>query len=384
MAVLPLPRGLGRLASMLTALLGAAVTLAVTMPAGALAAETGPAPHAGPARASGGAAPPSQGRAAHGSAAATATTLSETGARPDGVVTLAATVTAATVTGEARTASLPVSAGTVSFYGNGASRPLGIGASGTGSAAGVYTLSARLDAAAPESVVAIYAPPGGSTRYRGSRSAAVSVAGPACSTCAGVQTTADIVPAGVLSISTPYTASEPLDLGTLALNPSGTFFSASAPLDPDSSDVPSAGGGPADPAFNGITVVDTQVSNLPWTITAWASDLGDGGDSSLSLISGEDVGLTDLTVVPVPDGSVTAGDLTFFDQPAAHPPVGPADTGSLGLGGQVAHVIVTDAGQAEGTIGINGTITVNAPTSTEAGTFGGTIVLTLSNGTPSG
>jgi hypothetical protein len=234
------------------------------------------------------------------------------------------------------------------------------------------------------SVVAVYAPPGGSTRYRGSTSPAVAVTGPACSMCSGVQTTADIVPAGVLSISTPYTASDPLDLGTLTLDPSGTLFSASVPLDPGSSDVTTAGSGPAGPAFNGITVIDTQASNLPWTITAWASDLGDGGDSALSLISGENVGLTGLTAVPVPGSSVTASDLTFFDRPAADPPVGPADTGSLGLGGQVAHVIVTDGGQAEGTIGINGTITINAPTSTQAGTFGGAIVLTLSNGTPSG
>lgn len=236
-----------------------------------------------------------------GPAETTATTLAETGARPGGVVTFTATVT-----GEARAAHLPVPAGTVSFYRNGASRPLGVA------------------------------------------------------------------------------ASDPLDLGTLAVDPSGTFFSASVPLDPGSSDVTTAGSGPAGPAFNGITVVDTQASNLPWSITAWASDLGDGGDSALSLISGENVGLTGLTAVPVPGSSVTASDLTFFDQPAADPPVGPADTGSLGLGGQVAHVIITDAGQAEGTIGINGTITINAPTSTQAGTFGGAIVLTLSNGTPSG
>jgi len=381
MAVLPLPRGLGCPVRMLTALLGAAVALAVAMPASALAAEPGPALHADPARAGGGAVPPSRGSATHasGSAAATATTLAETGAGPGGVVTFTATVT-----DEATLAHRPVSAGTVSFYRNGASRPLGAATSGRGSGTGVYTLSVRLDAAGPESVVAAYAPPGGTTRYRGSTSAAVSFAVPACSTCTGVQTTADILPAGLLSISTPYTASDPLDLGTLALNPSGTFFSASAPLDPSGSDVPTAGAGPADPTFNGITVVDTQASNSPWTITAWASDLSDGGDSAPSLISGENVGLTGLTAVPVPGGSVTASDLTFLDQPAADPPVGPTDTGSLGLGGQPAHVIVTDTAQAEGTIGINGTITINAPTSTEAGTFGGVIVLTLSDGTPSG
>jgi len=375
MAVLPLPRGLGCPAGARVALLAGTTALAVAIPGAALAAARGPAPRAVPARGQGEAA--SQGTATRALSPAdpTATTLAETGGGPGGVVSFTATVV-----DEANAGHLPVSAGTVSFYGNGASRPLGVATSGNRSGAGIYTLSVRLDAAGPESVVAVYAPPAGSTRYRGSASAAVSFAVPAC--CTGVQTMADIVPAGVLSISTPYTASDPLDLGALALNPAGTFFSASAPLDPDSSDVPTAGAGPADPTFNGITVVDTQASNLPWTVTAWASELSDGGDSALSLISGEDVGLTGLTAVPVPGNPLTAGDLTFFDQAAADPPVAATDTGSLGLGGPVPHVIVTDAGQAEGTIGINGTITVRAPSSTEAGTFGGTLVLTLSNEAP--
>jgi hypothetical protein len=200
--------------------------------------------------------------------------------------------------------------------------------------------------------------------------------------CAAIQTVAD-VPAGELALSTPYTSTNPLNVGTLELDSTATFYSASVPLDPDGSDVPTAGASP-DPAFNGITVIDTQSGNLPWTITAWSTSLSDDGTSAQSVISGENVGITGLAAVPVPGNSLTAGDLTFFDQPAADPPVAPADTGSLGLGGQVAHVIVTDAGQAEGTIGINGTITINAPTSTQPGTFGGAIVLTLSNGPPSG
>jgi len=349
----------------------------VALPADALAAEPG-AVHVVSPQAAGGAVPRLSAKPASGKAAdATATTLAETGVGPGGTVTFTATVA-----DEATPADPRVSAGTVSFDATGAARPLGVTASGTGSGAGVYTLSVRFGAVGPQSVVAVYAPPAGSTRYRGSMSPAVSFAVPRC--CAGVRTVADIVPAGVLSISTPYTDSDPLDLGTLTLNPSGTFFSASASLDPDSSDVPTAGAGPPDPTFDGITVVDTQASNLPWTVTAWASELSDGGASALSLISGEDVGLTGLTAVAVPGNPLTAADLTVVDQPAADPPVAPTDTGSQGLGGPVPHVIVTDAGQAEGTIGINGTVTINAPSSTQAGTFGGIIVITLSGGAPSG
>jgi hypothetical protein len=296
------------------------------------------------------------------------------GGGPGGAVTFTAVVT-----DDATAAGMPVTVGTVSFYATGASRPLGTAVSGTRSQVGVYSLSVRLTTNGPESVLAEYKPPAGRSGYRGSSSATVSFAESACTACSGAQAAAGTLPAGVLAISTPYTASNSLDLGTLSLDPTGAFYSASVPLDPNSSDVPTADTGPTDPTFSGITVVDTQASNLPWSISAWASNLSDGGQTVQSLISGEDVGLTGLTAVAVPGNPLTAADLTFFDQPAADPPVLATDTGSQGLGGQNSHVIVTDAGQAEGTIGINGTITVNAPTSTEAGTFAGTIVLTLSS-----
>lgn len=381
MAVLRSP-GRGRPVGALAAALVPAVTLAVagtltaSTPAAALGAQPRPTPRAIPVRAQGEEGSPTLASAqqVEGTADSTATALAETGGGPGGPVTLTATVT-----DTATPADLPVRAGTVSFYVNGASRPLGTADSGTRSNAGVYSLSVRLTGDGPESVVAVYAPPAGDSRYRGSRSPAVSFTEPACPACSGVQTVADVLPAGVLSISTPYTASNPLDLGTLALNSSGTYYSASASLDPDGSDVPTGGVGPADPTFNGITVVDTQDSNVPWSISAWASDLSDGGNNAQSRISGENVGISGLTAVPVPGNPLTAGDLTFFDRPAASPPVAPTDTGSLGLGGQLSHVIVTDSGQAEGTIGINGTITINAPSSTEAGTYAGTIVLTLSS-----
>jgi hypothetical protein len=382
MAVLRLPRGPGRSAGALVAVLAGAVALPVGLPASALAAQPRPVSRVAPARARDKPGSPAlaSGKQNAGGAGTTQTALAETGGAPGAAVTLTATVTA---TDQAAAGDLPVTAGTVSFYRAGAARPLGTAASGRRSGAGVYALSVRLGSDRPESVVAVYSPPAGSRRYRSSRSAAISFTEPGCFSCAGVETVADL-PAGMLSISTPYTATTPLNVGTLELNSTATFYTASVPLDPDASDVPTAGTSPPDPTFNGITIVDTQSSNVPWTLTAWAGALSDGGTGAQSQISGENVGLTGLTAVPVPGNSLTASDLTFFDQPAADPPVGPADTGSLGLGGQDAHVIVTDTGQAEGTIGINGTITINAPLSTEPGTFGGTIVLTLSTGAPSG
>ena len=370
-------RSLCRTSSLPGALVGAlAIPLAVVtaMPGAALAAQPGPPGRAVQVRSPG----------ESGSLVATATTLAETGGGLGGMVTFTATVTRAAATATRPVVTGPVVTGTVTFFAtrtlndSHTVRRLGAASSGTGSGAGSYTLSVRDAPAGPQNVVAVYDPPAGSNQYRSSRSPAVVVVEPACADCSAVQTVAD-VPPGVLSISTPYTTSVPLYLGALALNATGTYFSASAPLDPDSSDVPTAGDGPADPTFNGITVVDTQASNTPWSITAWAGDLSDDGTGPTSVISAENVGLTGLIAVPVPGNPLTAADLTFADQPAADPPVGAADTGSLGLGGQFPHLIVADSGQADGTIGINGTITINAPSSTQAGTFGGEFVLTVEN-----
>jgi hypothetical protein len=265
--------------------------------------------------------------------------------------------------------------GTVSFYDNGSTTPLGTAPLSGGTATFAYTYAA----AGAHSVVATYNPPNGS-QWATSTSAPVTFTetAPTCTTCNDVQTIEGTVPAGTLAVYTPYTPSNPLNLGTLALNATGTYFTASAPLDPEAADVPTAGADP-DPSFHGITVVDTQAGNVPWTVTALSSNLGDGGSNPGSTISGENVGLTNLAPVPITGNALTAADLTLTNQPAASPPVAPTDTGSQGLGGSAAHTIVTDATQADGTIGINGTVTLNAPTSTEAGLFIGTITFTIAS-----
>jgi hypothetical protein len=300
----------------------------------------------------------------------TTTTLSETGGGGAAGTPVTFTATVADTTTPSATPT-----GTVSFYDNGSTTPLGTATLSGGTATFSYTYVA----AGSHSVVATYTPTANS-QWAGSTSAAVtfSETAPSCTTCSNVATIEGTVPAGVLSIYTPYTATNPLNLGTLALNSAGTAYSATASLDSNPADVPTAGADP-DTTFNGITVVDTQAGNLPWTVTALASALGDGGKNPGSTISAEDVGLTGLTAVPVPGNALTAGDLTFTDAAAASPPVGPTDTGSAGLGGSTPHLIVTDAGQAVGTIGINGTVTLNAPTSTEAGLFTGTITFTIAS-----
>lgn len=155
-------------------------------------------------------------------------------------------------------------------------------------------------------------------------------------------------------------------------------FSASASLDPDAAGVPTAGAEPADPTFNGITVVDTQADDQPWTVSAAAGNLSDDSGDAAGVISGENVGLTNLIAVSVPGNAIGPGDVNLFNQPAASPPAGPAGTSDAGLGGG-QHVIATDTQQPVGTVGINGVVTLSAPTSTEAGLFVGTITFTIAS-----
>jgi hypothetical protein len=113
-----------------------------------------------------------------------------------------------------------------------------------------------------------------------------------------------------------------------------------------------------------VRVVDTQAGNQPWVITALAS--GAGEDRSLSA---ESVGLTGLTATGLPGNALTAADLTLADRP----PAASGGTGYGGLGGSAPHVIVTDSGQADGTISVSGLLTFSA------GAFAGTVTVTIAS-----
>ncbi|HTW18940.1 MAG TPA: Ig-like domain-containing protein [Mycobacteriales bacterium] len=225
------------------------------------------------------------------------------------------------------------------------------------------------------SITAVFTPSdltvcGGSTSTASTFSQDANPNGP-CSTanggqCTDVQTITTTVPQGVLIISTPYTAQSPLNLGTMTLDSTGTTFTASHTF----------GGSATDPTQD-IFITDTRSGDLPWTAQAEASNLTDGGSNPGSQISGEDVGLTGLTEVPVTGNGFNglASNFTTFANPAASPAVGPTDIGTQGLG-NAAHDIA-QAQQGIGSIGLTGTMTVNAPSSTEAGTFTGTVTFTL-------
>jgi hypothetical protein len=176
------------------------------------------------------------------------------------------------------------------------------------------------------------------------------LAGGVCTDKQYIQAT---VPVGTLVINTPYDQAHPLDLGTLALSSDTTKFSGTA-------------------TFDNIKVTDTRAGNLPWTISALASNLSDGAAHANSVINAQNVGLTGLTSTL---GTGFTGTVTPTDNIAANA-VAPGDTGAAGLGGPTAHT-VAHADHGLGTVTVKGTLTLNAPSSTEPGLFTGTITFTV-------
>jgi Bacterial Ig-like domain (group 3) len=173
------------------------------------------------------------------------------------------------------------------------------------------------------------------------------------SVCTDTQNIIATVPVGTLVINTPYTASSPLDLGTLVLSPDSTELQASA-------------------SFNNIVVTDTRSGDLPWTVSSLASNLSDGGVNPNSVINAQNLGLTTIQATP---GTGFTGTITPTDNPAANG-VAPGDTGSLGLGGTTPHTVAA-ANHGLGTVTMKGTLSLNAPSSTEPGIFQGTITFTV-------
>ena len=307
-------------------------------------------------------------------ATSTALTVNQDGYAGDPVVSTA-NVTLASSPG---TAISPCS-GTVSFTDG--STPL------PGSPATVATNGSNCQAvdtttfttAASHSITATYNPPAGSaleTSTSAPDTFSQTAKGLACTTnpatgatgsCTDTQNIQGTIPAGTLVISTPYDSGHPLDLSTLALSTDGTYFTGNATFGEGT-------------AATDILITDTRAGDLPWTAQAQASALTDGGTNPGSTINGENVGLTGLTEVPVTGNGFngTASNFTTFSNPAAAPPVAPGDPNLAGLG-NAAHDIA-QAKQGFGSIGLTGTLTLNAPSSTEAGLFKGTITFTVVGG----
>lgn len=188
------------------------------------------------------------------------------------------------------------------------------------------------------------------------------------------------VAAGSLVISTPYFAANPFDLGTLALNDSGTLLSASQPfgattapaaaLQPKSTDPVSAYAA----NYSGVTIVDRRPGQLGWTANLNSSDFTSGPTSK---IDGRNLGFTGVSPAYVSGNALQS--ISTFQNPAA---TGVAPGGTITAGQPVGVKGTTKfasapVGASVGTVYVYGQMTLNAPTSTPAGLYAATVTFTI-------
>jgi hypothetical protein len=165
---------------------------------------------------------------------------------------------------------------------------------------------------------------------------------------------------GVNPASTCYTGTGTFNLGTLVLNPAGTLLSASATF--------------PNPADGTVTVTSTQAGDPSWTASVTASDLVSGANK----IYGSNLGLTNWALYPIAGNAIQAGDVSFTNIPAELGASSDAPAGTVtGLTGGPHQFATTAPNGGDGTAQMNALLTLNAPTSTPAGTYNGTITFTV-------
>ena len=183
------------------------------------------------------------------------------------------------------------------------------------------------------------------------------------SNCSDQQNTVVTLSPGTLTLTTPYTASNPFVLPPMTLSADGTYLQTSATF-------PSAASSPAQQ----INVTSTLAPASPWTLSVAATNLtnGTGGtisSSGLGLTSGE---LLD----PGPGNGDYPGTVTFTNLTAQNPNPFDNSPGDVGLSATPHSWAVSTA--ADGTAVMDGTLTLLAPTSTPAGAYSGTISFSVS------
>lgn len=146
-------------------------------------------------------------------------------------------------------------------------------------------------------------------------------------------------PVGAITISSPYSPTSPLDLGTAVLDPATSTYSASK-------------------AFEDITITDTRSGNPGFTASVVATPFTQGSQSFSAALAA----LTGLTAEQVPGNALLSADVTVQD--------------SVGL--DTPKVFATyPAGKALGTTTISGTFGLaGVPSSVQPGQYGATVTLT--------
>ncbi len=244
--------------------------------------------------------------------------------------------------------------GTVEFFDGATSLGAPVAAAG-----GTASLTTSSLTQGPKSITAKFVPTD-ATSFNGATSAPVTVnvqpaAGSPCAApgqCTDPQGFVVTVPVGTLFIDTPFTATNPFDLGTMSLNSTATELSTGAKSFKGQ-----------DPAGKGITITDTRSGNLPWTASLQSTNFAKGS----ALIEAKNLGFTGVTPSYIGGNALQA--VTTTDNPANS--VAAPKPGLAGVS-QFAR-----AAAGAGTVYVDGLFTLNAPTSTPAGVYTGTVTFTI-------
>jgi hypothetical protein len=198
---------------------------------------------------------------------------------------------------------------------------------------------------------------------------------------------------GTLTISTPWTTTNPFKLGALQLQGSDSEYKASANFgNPSSTGSLTANGG--------VEITDTGIGNQSWTASASVTDFTDGAATpgSADVINGQNLSFTGATV-----GAISGND--YVAAPSSAPgvipitpdnaintlpnsfPYGSSVAGSDGLSNgehviatstssPTQHEIASSGAAGAGSVFIDGVLTLVAPTSVNAGSYTATLTFT--------
>ncbi len=173
---------------------------------------------------------------------------------------------------------------------------------------------------------------------------------PVTASYAGVATVPDeqtvivTIPTGTLTIFTPYTPANPLNLGTASLSADGKSFSASA-------------------LFDGVTITDTRAGNPGWAASLARADFVNAtGDTIAAKLSGFE------NVAPRYTAGNAIQSITVNDLPA--------DSASF-IAGPMSFAKAAP-GAGTGTVDVTANFVLkNVPTSTKAGLYTTTVTFTV-------
>jgi Bacterial Ig-like domain (group 3) len=197
--------------------------------------------------------------------------------------------------------------------------------------------------------------------FSGSTSPQVPFTATQPSSAPDVQSVIVSLTSGTLTITTPYSAANPFDLGSLVLDPAHAQYTASK-----------AFGDAANPA-NGVSIVDTRAGDLPWTASLTSTDFVNGGTG---VINGENLSFTQVSPNYITGDALSAAKpVVPVDVTDAATPYAPADPGSDGAKGG-PHQFAS-AAHGLGSVFIGGNLNLKAPASTPAGLYTATLTFTI-------